>query len=67
MLFSSSKRARNSTKTTTSFPFSAALINDLTIFEFFATRYNVILILATLGSRLASSSNLKKGDMDSNG
>ena len=67
MLFSSSKRARNSTKTTTSLPFSAASINDLIILDFFATRYKVILILATFVSRLASSNKRRKGDIDSYG
>ena len=68
MLFSSSKRARNSTKNQQLlYRFQQLQSNDLIILDFFATRYKVILILATFVSRLASSNKRRNGDIDSYG
>ena len=53
MLFSSSKRAFNSTRTETCLPFSAACASAAMIGEFPLTRYSVCLIASTSGSLLA--------------
>ena len=55
MLFSSSKRAFNSTSTVTCLPFSAALISAATMGELPETRYSVCLMASTFSSSAACS------------
>ena len=64
MFEASSKRAWSSICTVTFFPFFAALINELIICEFLASRYRVILIEVTLGSKAASRKNFVRYEKD---
>ena len=67
MLFFSSKRARNSIRTVTSFSFSIASSKYLITWDDLATRYNVILMDVTSSSFAAYFKNPRNVFMDSYG